>query len=129
MGAGLARELSTRGIKNLFLIEKNDFASGTSGASSKLIHAGIRYLEQAWIRIKKGQFISAWINFKFVVQASWERKILGVMAPHLSIPLRLNIYKEPENIIIPPMKLEPAQINSRWSYFCISKPRKRSARA
>ena len=43
-GAGIAVELSLRGF-SVALVEKNDFASGTSSASSKLVHGGIRYLE------------------------------------------------------------------------------------
>ncbi len=86
VGAGLLRELSLRGVSSAFLVEKNDFASGTSSASSKLIHAGIRYLEQAWERLKKGNIKDAWKNFEYVFQASEERRILGDIAPHLVNP-------------------------------------------
>ena len=44
-GAGILLEASKRGFKAL-LLEKNDFSSGTSSKSSKLIHGGLRYLEQ-----------------------------------------------------------------------------------
>ena len=44
-GAGIAREASLRGLK-VALIERNDFATGTSSRSSKLIHGGLRYLQQ-----------------------------------------------------------------------------------
>lgn len=45
-GASIALEAATRGLK-VALVEKNDFASGTSSRSTKLIHGGVRYLEQA----------------------------------------------------------------------------------
>jgi glycerol-3-phosphate dehydrogenase len=86
VGAGLARELSLQDIPLVFLFEKNDFASATSGASSKLIHAGIRYLELVWNALKKGRLPTALQNFKFVFDASCERKILGKLAPHLIKP-------------------------------------------
>ncbi len=44
-GAGIARDAALRGLK-VALVEKNDFASGTSSKTTKLIHGGIRYLEQ-----------------------------------------------------------------------------------
>jgi glycerol-3-phosphate dehydrogenase len=86
VGAGVLRELSRRGLSNIFLFEKNDFASATSGASSKLIHAGLRYLEQVWVHLKAGRVSAAWTNLKFVIDASMERKRLGRMAPHLISP-------------------------------------------
>lgn len=46
-GAGVCLDASTRGLKTL-LIEQNDFASGTSSKSTKLIHGGVRYLEQVF---------------------------------------------------------------------------------
>ena len=49
-GAGIAWEAATRGLKTA-LIDKNDFASGTSSKSSKLVHGGIRYLRQGDIRL------------------------------------------------------------------------------
>ncbi len=86
VGAGLLRELALRGAKSVYLFEKNDFASGTSSVSSKLIHAGIRYLEQVWVHLKHGRVGQAWTNFVFVVGASRERKILGRIAPPLVRP-------------------------------------------
>src|SRR5438309_1111847 len=86
VGAGVARQLASSGVKDVVLIEKGDFASGTSGASSKLIHAGIRYLEQSWIHLKHLRLLAAVRNFFFVVKASRERKILGRMAPGLIKP-------------------------------------------
>ncbi|PCJ18528.1 MAG: glycerol-3-phosphate dehydrogenase [Candidatus Cloacimonadota bacterium] len=75
-GTGIARESISRGFSTL-LLEKNDFAHATSGNSSKLIHGGIRYLENA--------------EFKLVQESLKERKILLNTAPHLVTPLRLNI--------------------------------------
>ncbi len=80
-GAGVSRDASMRGMK-VCLLEQNDFASGTSSRSSKLIHGGIRYLENR--------------EFKLVFEALSERKILFQIAPHLVHPLRfmIPIYKE-----------------------------------
>lgn len=75
-GAGVARDASARGMK-VALIEARDFASGTSSKSSKLIHGGIRYLEN--------------MEFKLVFEALNERTRLFDMAPHLVHPLRFMI--------------------------------------
>lgn len=83
VGAGIARECRLLGIPDVWLVEKNDFASGTSGASSKLIHAGLRYLEQSWIHLKAFRIKAALRNFLFVWEASLERKILSRLAPGL----------------------------------------------
>ncbi len=79
-GAGVARDASSRGMK-VALIEAQDFASGTSSRSSKLIHGGIRYLEN--------------LEFGLVFEALQERRHLFEMAPHLVHPLRfiLPVYK------------------------------------
>jgi glycerol-3-phosphate dehydrogenase len=79
-GAGIARDASMRGMK-VALVEANDFASGTSSRSSKLIHGGIRYLEN--------------FEFHLVFEALSERQKLFAMAPHLVHPLRfmLPLYK------------------------------------
>src|SRR5437762_9539426 len=71
-GAGVALDAASRGLK-VALIEKQDFASGTSARSSKLIHGGLRYLEQ-W-------------DFGLVRESLHERAVLSRMAPHLSRPL------------------------------------------
>lgn len=71
-GAGVARDAALRGL-SVALIDKADFASGTSSRSSKLIHGGFRYLEQR-----------AW---KHVAEACREREILLRIAPHLVRPL------------------------------------------
>lgn len=72
-GAGVALDAAIRGL-SVALVEKRDFASGTSSRSSKLIHGGLRYLE----------------NFQFglVRESLHERAVLSRMAPHLSQPLR-----------------------------------------
>ena len=79
-GAGVARDAASRGLKVL-VVEARDFASGTSSRSSKLVHGGIRYLE----------------NFEFglVHEALTERRTLLQIAPHLVHPLRfvIPVYK------------------------------------
>lgn len=72
-GAGVALDAASRGL-SVALVEKRDFASGTSSRSSKLIHGGLRYLDQ-W-------------NFGLVRESLHERAVLSRMAPHLSKPLR-----------------------------------------
>ena len=72
-GTGLARDAAGRGIKVL-LVEMNDLGSGTSSASSKLIHGGLRYLEHG--------------AFRLVREALSEREVLLRMAPHLVRPMR-----------------------------------------
>lgn len=80
-GAGVARDATARGM-SVALVEGNDFASGTSSRSSKMIHGGIRYLEN--------------MEFKLVFEALNERTKLFEMAPHLVHPIRfmLPLYKE-----------------------------------
>lgn len=79
-GAGLARDAASRGMKVLVL-EARDFAIGTSSRSSKLIHGGVRYLEN--------------FEFHLVFEALSERARLFKLAPHLVHPLRflIPIYK------------------------------------
>jgi glycerol-3-phosphate dehydrogenase len=71
-GAATAREAALRGLK-VALVEARDFASGTSSRSSKLIHGGLRYLEQ--------------FNFRLVHESRAERRLLLKLAPHLARPL------------------------------------------
>src|SRR6476659_9109850 len=71
-GAGAARDAAVRGLK-VALVEKADFASGTSSKSSKLIHGGLRYLEHA--------------QFRLVFEGTNERALLMRVAPHLVRPL------------------------------------------
>ena len=72
-GCGIARDAAGRGW-SVFLCEKNDLASSTSSASSKLIHGGLRYLEH--------------FRFRLVREALIEREILWSIAPHIVWPLR-----------------------------------------
>lgn len=72
IGAGIARDLALRGLKTL-LIEKDDFAGGTTSRSSRLIHGGLRYLRH--------------LEFGLVRQDMREREVLLHIAPHLVYPL------------------------------------------
>ena len=72
-GAGIARDAAGRGLRVL-LLEQNDLGSGTSSASTKLIHGGLRYLEHG--------------AFRMVREALIERELLLRMAPHVIRPLR-----------------------------------------
>ena len=72
-GTGIARDAAGRGLRVL-LVEMNDLASGTSSASSKLIHGGLRYLELG--------------EFRLVGEALAERETLLRTAPHIVRPLR-----------------------------------------
>ncbi|MNR81981.1 Aerobic glycerol-3-phosphate dehydrogenase [compost metagenome] len=80
-GAGIALEAALRGFK-VALVERNDFASGTSSKSSKLLHGGLRYLEH--------------MEFKLVREALTQRNKLFKHAPHLAkeIPFLFPIYRE-----------------------------------
>jgi glycerol-3-phosphate dehydrogenase len=70
-GAGVAREAAQRGLR-VALLEANDFASGTSSRSSKLIHGGLRYLAMGDVGL--------------VRETALERKAIHALAPHLSEP-------------------------------------------
>jgi glycerol-3-phosphate dehydrogenase len=72
-GCGIARDAAGRGW-SVFLAEKGDLASGTSSASTKLIHGGLRYLE--------------YYEFRLVREALMERERLWRIAPHIIWPLR-----------------------------------------
>jgi glycerol-3-phosphate dehydrogenase len=71
-GTGLARDAAGRGL-SVLLLEMNDLGSGTSSASSKLIHGGLRYLEHG--------------AFRLVREALSEREVLLHMAPHVVRPM------------------------------------------
>ena len=71
-GAGVARDLAQRGLACV-LVEKVDFAAGTTSRSSKLIHGGLRYLEL--------------FDFRLVRESLRERETLARLAPHLIRPL------------------------------------------
>ncbi len=72
-GAGIARDAVGRGY-SVCLCEAGDFGSGTSSASTKLVHGGLRYLEH--------------YEFRLVREALMEREVLWRMAPHIIRPLR-----------------------------------------
>src|SRR5215510_14356491 len=71
-GCGIARDAALRGL-TVALVEKDDFASGTSSRSSRLIHGGVRYLEHGHLHL--------------VFESSAERRRLLQLAPHLVRPL------------------------------------------
>jgi len=81
-GCGVALDASSRGYKVL-LLEKDDFASGTSSKSSKLIHGGVRYLEKAVLKLDKSQY-------DLVKEALSERYTFLKNASHLSKRLKIN---------------------------------------
>ncbi len=72
-GVGIARDAAGRGL-SVLLVEQNDLASGTSSASTKLIHGGLRYLE--------------YHEFRLVRESLAEREVLLRAAPHIIHPLR-----------------------------------------
>ena len=80
-GAGIARDAAMRGLKVL-LIDKGDIGSGTSSASTRLIHGGLRYLEH--------------FEFGLVRESLRERETLLRIAPHLvrPLPITIPIYKQ-----------------------------------
>ena len=80
-GAGIARDAAGRGL-SVLLVEKDDLASATSSASSKLIHGGLRYLEQ--------------YEFRLVAEALAEREVLLATARHLVWPARFIMPHVPE---------------------------------
>lgn len=73
-GAGIALDAASRGLKTA-LIEKKDFAYGTSSRSTKLIHGGLRYLKQ--------------LEFGLVKEVGSERAVVHNLAPHLVIPEKM----------------------------------------
>jgi glycerol-3-phosphate dehydrogenase len=80
-GAGIALDATLRGLKCL-LVEKNDFATGTSSRSTKLIHGGVRYLEAAVKSLNKAQY-------HLVKEGLYERDLFLKNAWHLSQKLTL----------------------------------------
>ncbi len=79
-GAGIALDASTRGMK-VGLVEMQDFAAGTSSRSTKLVHGGLRYLQQ--------------LEFKIVAEVGKEREIVYENGPHVTTPewMMLPFYK------------------------------------
>src|SRR3954469_22624096 len=72
VGAGVARDAAMRGLRTA-LVDKSDFAFGTSSRSSRLLHGGLRYLAQGRIGL--------------VREASVEKVVISKIAPHLAMPL------------------------------------------
>lgn len=72
VGAGVARDAAMRGL-DVAVVDKGDFASGTSSRSSRLLHGGLRYLAQGRVGL--------------VREASVEKRTIGKIAPHLAEPL------------------------------------------
>lgn len=73
-GCGIALDAASRGLK-VALLEKNDFAYGTSSRSTKLIHGGLRYLKQ--------------LEFGLVKEVGSERAVVHNLAPHLVVPEKM----------------------------------------
>ena len=88
-GAGIARDAASRGLKVL-VVEKHDYAWGTSSRSSKLIHGGVRYLEN--------------LEFKLVQESTLERALLWKLAPQLAKPLAF-LFPAYKNSRVPLWKL------------------------
>ncbi|KAI9568547.1 FAD dependent oxidoreductase-domain-containing protein [Boletus coccyginus] len=86
-GAGVAVDAASRGLR-VALVERNDFSSGTSSKSTKLVHGGVRYLQKAVMELDYEQY-------KLVREALHERKIFLQTAPYLShmLPIMLPLYK------------------------------------
>src|SRR5688572_2285618 len=99
-GAGVALDAVTRGLRT-GLVERRDLASGTSSKSSKLVHGGLRYLQQGELRL--------------VYQALAERQRLRHTAPHLVrlLPFLIPIFGK-DGIIHP--KLRKALNSALWMY-------------
>ena len=99
-GAGVALDAVSRGLK-VALVERRDLASGTSSKSSKLVHGGLRYLQQK--------------EFRLVYQALAERQRLRHTAPHLVrlLPFLIPIFGK-DGIIHP--KLRKALNSALWMY-------------
>jgi glycerol-3-phosphate dehydrogenase len=81
-GAGIAQNAALHGLSTL-LIDQNDFASGTSSRTTKLIHGGLRYLEQ--------------FEFKLTTELCQERALLSQIAPHLVKEIDFILPLEKEN--------------------------------
>ncbi|CAI6338665.1 unnamed protein product [Periconia digitata] len=84
-GTGIALDAVTRGLK-VAMVERDDFSSGTSSKSTKLVHGGVRYLEKAVWNLDYNQY-------KLVVEALRERRYFLDTAPHLSswLPIMIPI--------------------------------------
>uniref|UniRef100_A0A6G1SHB9 Glycerol-3-phosphate dehydrogenase n=1 Tax=Aceria tosichella TaxID=561515 RepID=A0A6G1SHB9_9ACAR len=118
-GCGIALDSVTRGLKT-GLVELDDFASGASSKSTKLIHGGVRYLQKAIFNLDIEQY-------KMVREALRERANLLEIAPHLSapLPIMLPVYKW---YLIPwywvglkAYDLVAGTRSLKWSYFLSKK--------
>jgi glycerol-3-phosphate dehydrogenase len=100
-GAGCALDAASRGLRT-GLIERDDFASGTSSKSSKLVHGGLRYLQQGEVRL--------------VYEALHERQRLLRNAPHLVrvLPFLIPMFTGKDGILNP--KLSRALGSAMWMY-------------
>lgn len=109
-GAGVARDAARRGLR-VALVERDDWASGTSSRSSRLVHGGVRYLEHGHLRL--------------VFEASRERRTLLRTAPHLVRPLAFTwpVYRGAR---VPRWKLEAGltlyDALSRWRNAAAHRP-------
>ena len=86
-GCGIALDAASRGLK-VALVEQHDFAEGTSGRSTKLVHGGVRYLEAAVKHFDR-------VQYNLVRDGLRERALLLKNAPHLSrrLPLVTPLYR------------------------------------
>jgi glycerol-3-phosphate dehydrogenase len=86
-GSGVALDAASRGLK-VALVERDDFSSGTSSKSTKLVHGGVRYLEKAVKELDYSQY-------QLVREALKERAVFLTTAPHLSmsLPIMLPVYE------------------------------------
>lgn len=100
-GAGCALDAASRGLRTA-LVERDDFASGTSSKSSKLVHGGLRYLQQGDVRL--------------VYEALAERQRLRRNAPHLvkALPFLLPVFTGKGGVIS--KKLSRALGSAMWMY-------------
>jgi glycerol-3-phosphate dehydrogenase len=99
-GAGVALDAVSRGLRTA-LVERRDLASGTSSKSSKLVHGGLRYLQQGEVRL--------------VYEALAERQRLRHTAPHLVKLLPFLIPLTGKEGVVPP-KLVRAMSSALWMY-------------
>src|SRR5689334_8039953 len=113
-GVGVALDAASRGLRTA-LVERDDFASGTSSKSSKLVHGGLRYLQNGDVRL--------------VYEALHERQRLGHNAPHLVrlLPFLIPVFSK-DGLINP--KVARALGSAMWMYdltggACIGKVHKR----
>ncbi|KAJ1675883.1 mitochondrial glycerol-3-phosphate dehydrogenase [Spiromyces aspiralis] len=94
-GAGCTLDAASRGLK-VAMVERDDFASGTSSKSTKLVHGGVRYLQKAIMELDYGQY-------KMVREALHERKTFLHIAPYLSneLPILLPVYRQVSVLALP----------------------------